>query len=224
MGVFGTSNRNVFNAVQDGQQQNFKTVNNLLTLQDNHVEEFFQYHGEAFLGALEKLMEDVTERVVSQMLSKLEFVTNSASGTLTLQTDALRDYERITQENIDLDLQMILAAALNDEVIMQRKLAKQQYLESQGFAAGSSAAPQQMQQQMGQQMGQQPMGQQPMGQPIGGMANNSGYPVPPAGTDNYGNPYWVDQATGQMTYSPPTSGLHLGQGIAKAAAWAKWLA
>ena len=158
------------------------------------------------------------------MLSKLEFVTNSASGTLTLQTDALRDYERITQENIDLDLQMILAAALNDEVIMQRKLAKQQYLESQGFAAGSSAAPQQMQQQMGQQMGQQPMGQQPMGQPIGGMANNSGYPVPPAGTDNYGNPYWVDQATGQMTYQPPSSGLHLGQGIAKAAAWAKWLA
>jgi hypothetical protein len=224
MGVFGTSNKNVFNAVQDTQQKNFKTVNNLLTLQDNHVEEFFQYHGEAFLGALEKLMEDVTERVVSQMLSKLEFVTNSASGTLTLQTDALRDYERITQENIDLDLQMILAAALNDEVIMQRKLAKQQYLESQGFAAGSSAAPQQMQQQMGQQMGQQPMGQQPMGQPIGGMANNTGYPVPPAGTDNYGNPYWVDQATGQMTYQPPSSGLHLGQGIAKAAAWAKWLA
>ena len=215
MGVFGTSNRNVFNAVQDGQQQNFKTVNNLLTLQDNHVEEFFQYHGEAFLGALEKLMEDVTERVVSQMLAKLEF-TPTSSGSLVIQTDALRDYERITQENIDLDIQGILAAALNDEVIMQRKLAKQQYLESQGFAAGSSAAPQQMQQPQ--------MQQQPMGQPIGGMANNTGYPVPPAGTDNYGNPYWVDQATGQMTYSPPTSGLHLGQGIAKAAAWAKWLA
>jgi len=50
MGWIGTSNKNVFNAVQDGQQQNFKTVNNLLTLQDNHVEEFFQYHGEAFLS------------------------------------------------------------------------------------------------------------------------------------------------------------------------------
>jgi hypothetical protein len=148
------------------------------------------------------------------MLAKLEF-TPTSSGSLVLQSDALRDYERITQENIQLDIQLILASALNDEVIMQRKLAKQQYLESQGFGSGSPA-PQQMQQPQ--------MQQQPMGQPIGGMANNSGYPVPPAGTDNYGNPYWVDQGTGQMTYSPPTGGLHLGQGISKVAAWAKWLA
>ena len=214
--AFGTSNSAIMREMQTNQDSTFKTVNNLLTLQENHVEEFFEYHGNSFLPAFEKLIEDVVERVVSQMLGKLEFVHDSTSGHIKVQADCLREFDRITQENIDLDIQGILVAALNDEVIMQRKLAKQQYLESQGFAAGSSAAPQQMQQPQ--------MQQQPMGQPIGGMANNTGYPVPPAGTDNYGNPYWVDQATGQMTYSPPTSGLHLGQGIAKAAAWAKWLA
>ena len=68
MGMFGTSNGTVLGAVQASNDTQFKSMNNLLSLQDNHVEEFFQYHGEAFLSALEKLMEDVIERVVSQML------------------------------------------------------------------------------------------------------------------------------------------------------------
>lgn len=38
--MLGTSNRTVLREVQNAQQQNFKTVNNLLTLQENHVEEF----------------------------------------------------------------------------------------------------------------------------------------------------------------------------------------
>ena len=63
MGVFGTSNGAVMGAVNAQNDQQFKNVNNLLSLQDNHVEEFFQYHGEQFLSTLEKLMEDVTERV-----------------------------------------------------------------------------------------------------------------------------------------------------------------
>ena len=71
--VFGTSNKAVMGAVQAQNDQQFKNVNNLLSLQDNHVEEFFQYHGEQFLSTLEKLMEDVVERVVSQMLAKLSF-------------------------------------------------------------------------------------------------------------------------------------------------------
>ena len=33
--------------------------------------------------------------------------------------------ERITQENIELDIQAILAASLNMEVVNQRRLAKQ---------------------------------------------------------------------------------------------------
>ena len=90
MALLGTSNKTVFRAVQDTQQQNFKTVNNLLTLQDNHVEEFLQYHGEAFLTTLEQLMEDVIERVVSQMLSKLEFRTETTSGHIKLVDNALR--------------------------------------------------------------------------------------------------------------------------------------
>ena len=69
MGILGTSNGTVMNAVQQQGEQQFKSMNNLLSLQDNHVEEFFQYHGEQFLIALEKLMEDVVQRVVSQMLS-----------------------------------------------------------------------------------------------------------------------------------------------------------
>ncbi len=58
--------------------------------------------------ALEKLMEDVTERVVSQMLAKLEFVTDS-NGKIAVHNDALRDYEKITQENID-----IVSGVLNE--------------------------------------------------------------------------------------------------------------
>ena len=61
-----------------------------------------------------------------------------------------------------------------------------------------------------------------MGQ--GAMTNQSGYPVPPSGYDNYNNPYWLDPATGQATYTPPNSGLGLGKMIQKGAAWAKWLA
>ena len=41
------------------------------------------------------------------------------------------------QENIDLDLKNLLDTAINTEIINQRKLAKQQYLESQGFSAGA---------------------------------------------------------------------------------------
>ena len=63
--VFGTSNKTVLGAVQAQSDTQFKTVNNLLSLQENHVEEFFQYHGEQFLVALEKLMEDVVERWLS---------------------------------------------------------------------------------------------------------------------------------------------------------------
>ena len=98
--MFGTSNGTVLQEVQNAQQQNFKTVNNLLTLQENHVEEFFEYHGENFLMALEKMMEDVTERVVSKMLGSLEFVHNPTSNQITVQETCLREFEKITQENI----------------------------------------------------------------------------------------------------------------------------
>ena len=219
--VFGTSNRTVFRAVQDTQQQNFKTVNNLLTLQDNHVEEFFQYHGEAFLTTFEQLIEDVVERVVSQMLVKLEFRTETTSGHIKLVDGVLREYETITQENIDLDIQRMLNAALNEEVVLQRKMAKQQYLESQGFAPQTPQSGGNMAGQGQPQM--QPMGG-PQGQPAGSFANQSGYPVQPAGYDQMNNPYWIDPKTGQMTYTAPTGGLHLAQNIGKVAAWAKWLA
>ena len=76
----GTSNKTVLNAVQAQNDQQFKNVNNLLSLQDNHVEEFFQYHGEKFLQAFEKMMEDVVQRVVSQMLSNLAFTTEYTTG------------------------------------------------------------------------------------------------------------------------------------------------
>lgn len=225
--MFGTSNGAVMREVQNTQQQNFKTVNNLLTLQENHVEEFFEYHGENFLVSIEKLMEDVTERVVSKMLGKLEFVHDATNGSIKIQSDCMREFEKITQENIDLDVQMILAAAMNSEVIMQRRMAKQQYLESQGFNTGQQAQQQQQQQQVPQNIQGAPaaggMNQQMMMQQ-NAMNNQSGYPVPPSGYDNYNNPYWLDPATGQATYTPPNSGLGLGRGIAKAAAWAKWLA
>ena len=208
------SNRTIVNTINAQNDNTFKTVNNLLSLQDNHVEEFFQYHGEAFLSTFEKLMEDVTERVVSQMLSKLSFTTDGS--TIRVNPDALREYERITQENIDLDIQRILASALNTEVVNQRKMAKQQYLESQGF--GNPQGMQGVQQAQGQ-YGQ---AQQMYGQGMNAMQNGSGYPVPPSGTDGYGRPYWMD-ANGQMSYEPPSSGLHLGSAIQKGAAWAKWL-
>ena len=42
MGVFGTSNGTVMGAVQQQGEANFKTVNNLLSLQENHVEEMIK--------------------------------------------------------------------------------------------------------------------------------------------------------------------------------------
>ena len=157
-------------------------------------------------------MEDVIERVVSQMLAKLSF-TNTG-GAITLNAECLREYERITQENIDLDIQKILAAALNSEVINQRKLAKQQYLESQGFSNGQVSA--------GAAIAGVTGNMQQYNQMQGAMNNGTGYPIPPSGTDGYGRPYWID-AQGQMSYEPPKSGLGLGGAIQKGAAWAKWL-
>tara|TARA_R100001129_G_scaffold178947_1_gene155277 strand:- start:135 stop:776 length:642 start_codon:yes stop_codon:yes gene_type:complete len=212
MGILGTSNGTVMNAVQQQGEQQFKSMNNLLSLQDNHVEEFFQYHGEMFLVALEKLMEDVVQRVVSQMLGKLSFTQNGSN--LTINSDAMREFERITQENIDLDIQKLLNAAINTEVVNQRKLAKQQYLESQGFGGGGPTAGMAIAGITGQTQQYQQM--------QGAMNNGSGYPVPPNGTDGYGRPYWID-ANGQMSYEPPQSGLGLGSAIQKGAAWAKWL-
>lgn len=217
--VFGTSNGTVLSAVQAQSDSQFKNVNNLLSLQDNHVEEFFQYHGELFLRAFEQLMEDVTERVVSQMLAKLAF--KQENGKLTVDADCLREYERITQENIELDIQKILATALNSEVINQRKMAKQQYLESQGFSGGGNI--QQITQPSATQAFANVTGNQQQYQQMNGAINNgSGYPIPPSGTDGYGRPYWID-AQGQMSYEPPQSGLGLGSAIQKGAAWAKWL-
>ena len=237
--AWGTSNSDLAKQLDAQQQNQFKVTNNLLTLQTNHVEEFFEYHGQYFFVALEKMMEDITERVVSQMLSKLRF-SQGSSGELVVHSDCLREYETITQENIQLDIQNMLAACLNTEVIMQRKMAKQQYLETQGFQT---------------QMPQQQMPQQQMNSPMGGQANPgglnpsqisggnpvmqannmmmqqqaafnnpSGYPVPPAGYDTMNNPYWIDPNTGQPTYTPPGSGVGLTNLIQKGAAWAAWLA
>jgi hypothetical protein len=216
--VFGTSNGKIMGAVNAQNDTTFKNVNNLLSLQDNHVEEFFQYHGEQFIGALEKLMEDVVERVVSQMLAKLSFTSSGSS--IVINPDAMREYERITQENIDLDISKVLNAAINSEVINQRKMAKQQYLESQGFGGGGAAGVQPSAgMAMAGVMGQQQQYQQ--GQAA--MNNGTGYPIPPSGNDGYGRPYWIDPQNGQMSYEPPQSGIHLGQALQKGAAWAKWL-
>ena len=216
MGILGTSNGTVLGAVQAQGDQQFKNVNNLLSLQDNHVEEFFQYHGEQFLTSLEKLMEDVIERVVSQMLAKLSF--ESSGGNLTLNRDSLREYERITQENIDLDIKNLLDSAINTEVVMQRKMAKQQYLESQGFGGSNTGTPT-----AGAALAGVTGNMAQYQQMQGAMNNGTGYPVPPSGQDGYGRPYWIDPQTGQMRYEPPKSGLGLGGAIQKGAAWAKWL-
>jgi len=225
MGLLGTSNKQIATQITNQDQAQFKTLNNLLTLQENHVEEFFQYHGEQFLGAMEKLMEDVLARVISQMLVKMKFVTTT-TGDLEMHPDALREYEAITAENIQLDLAAIMAAALNSEVIMQRRMAKAQYLESQGFSTAqqpqtimSQTQPQNIQgsPQMGG-MNQQVMMQQQA------FNNQSGYPIQPAGYDSYNNPYWVDPQTGQATYTAPNSGLNLAQNVSKLASWAAWLA
>ena len=211
------------NALTTNQNQTFKAVNNLLTLQENHVEEFFQYHGEDFLAAFEKMMEDVVQRVVSQMLGDLEFSLDTNTGHIKLVDKCLTNYQKVTQENIDLDISTILATAVNSEVIMQRKMAKQQYLESQGFSPSTTGQNSQVTVQQGVGMGAASGG-------FGGAAMGinqgmqSGYPVPPNGYDQMNNPYWIDPQTGQMTYSPPNSGMGLGGKLVKAAAWAKWLA
>ena len=211
------------NALSNNQNQTFKAVNNLLTLQENHVEEFFQYHGEDFLQAFEKLLEDVVQRVVSDMLGNLQFSLDTTSGHISLVDKCLSDYQRITQENIDLDIAQILATAVNSEVIMQRKMAKQQYLESQGFSPSTTGQNTQPTVNAGVGMGAAQGG-------YGGAAMGinqgmqSGYPIPPNGYDQMNNPYWIDPQTGQMSYSPPNSGMGLGGKLVKAAAWAKWLA
>ena len=235
MGLFGTSNSTLYSQMNQNQQAQFKTFNNLLTLQENHVEDFFQYHGEAFLTALAQLMTDVVERVVSETLVNLSFETSS-NGAITLSTDAVTALNGITQANIDLDIQNLLASAINSEVIMQRRMAKAQYLETQGFAMPQ--AEQQMPMQ-GQQMMGNPGGVDPsmiqggnasiqanamMQQQQMAFNNQSGYPIPPAGYDNMNNAYWIDANTGQMSYTPPSSGLGLASAMSKGIAWAKWLA
>ena len=231
--MFGTSNGTLMNTMQTNQQAQFKTINNLLTLQENHVEDFFQYHGEAFLTALSQLMTDTVEKVLGQMLPQLAFVTNN-NGDMVMSPDAISAMGAITEANINLDLQTLLASAINSEVIMQRRMAKAQYLESQGFAS-----PQPTQATGGQQMMTNPQGMDPsqiqggnasvqannmMMQQQMAMNNQSGYPIPPAGYDNMNNAYWIDPATGQMSYTPPSSGLGLASAMSKGLAWAKWLA
>ena len=238
MGLFGTSNSTIYSQMNANQQAQFKTMNNLLTLQENHVEDFFQYHGEAFLMALAQLMNDVTERVVSQVLTNLEFVT-TASGNLSLSPDSTAALQGITDANIQLDLQTLLASAINSEVIMQRRMAKTQYLEAQGVTMPQEQQMAQMQTMPGQGQPINPGGVDPsqiqggnasvqmnnaMAQQQMAFNNQSGYPVPPAGYDNMNNPYWIDPATGQMSYTPPASGLGLANAVSKGLAWAKWLA
>ena len=244
MGIMGTSNGALASQMNQQSSSNFKAMNKLLTLQDNHVEEFFQYHGETFLNEFENMIEDILQRVMGEMLGKLQFKLDAAQGDIYLEKQCMAEYAKITQENIDLDIQKILAASVNQEIIYQRQMAKSQYLEAQGFNADSGSM-------AGQQMGGQPMANQQManqqmagqqapmniqGQPQAGgmnqqvgmqqqaMNNTSGYPVAPTGYDQYNNPYWIDPASGQASYTPPSSGLGLGKMITKGAAWAKWLA
>ena len=216
MGILGTSNGTVLGAVQAQSDQQFKNVNNLLSLQDNHVEEFFQYHGDKFLKCLETLMEDVTERVVSRMLTKLQFIQDDTTKSIRIHPDSLREFEGITAANIELDIMNLLNSAIDAEVINQRKMAKSQFLESQGFGGG------QQQVSAGMALAGVTGQTQQYQQMQGAMNNGSGYPIPPNGQDMYGRPYWLD-ANGQMSYEPPKSGLGLGGAIQKGAAWAKWL-
>ena len=112
-------------------------------------------------------------------------------------------------------------------------MAKQQYLEAQGFSSPSQ--PQPTTTPMGMNQGGLDPSQIQGGNMAVGMNNTlmqqqmafnnqSGYPVPPSGYDSMNNPYWIDPATGQPTYTPPQSGLGLASGLGKAVAWAKWLA
>jgi len=234
MGILGTSNGALASQMNQNNTDNFKAMNNLLTLQDNHVEEFLLYHGDAFFTSYEKLLEDVIERVMSKMLTKLHFKLDATQGDIILEKMCLAEYERITEENIQLDIQQILGASINQEVVYQRQMAKSQYLEAQGFGDGGSPSGQGMPANTGMVNNQVP--NNIAGQPMTGgmnqnmatgqaaMTNQSGYPVPPAGYDNYNNPDWIDPQTGQASYTPPSAGLGLGKMIQKGAAWAKWLA
>ena len=227
MGLLGTSNSALASQMNQNNDKSFKAMNNLLTLQDNHVEEFLLYHGEAFFTSYEKLLEDVIERVMSRMLTKLHFKLEATQGDITLEKGCLAEYERITEENIQLDIQQILASSINQEVVYQRQMAKNQYLEAQGFGDGKTGGQPQMQNNVPANIQGSPMTggmNQNMAMGQGAMTNQSGYPVPPSGYDNYNNPYWIDPATGQATYTPPNSGLGLSKMIQKGAAWAKWLA
>jgi len=210
-------------AIDGQQQQNFKAVNNLLTLQENPVEEFFQYHGEEFISSFAGMIEDILQKVVSDMLSKLEFSLDSASNTITLLPNCLSDYQKITEENIALDIQNILNNAVNNEVVLQRKMAKQQYLESQGFSPQTSGA---QAQNLALTAGLGGGSAAAIGGASMGINQGiqTGYPVPPAGYDQMNNAYWIDPQSGQITYSPPSGGLHLMEKATKVAAWAKWLA
>ena len=181
MGLLGTSNGTVLGAVQQQSDQQFKNVNNLLSLQDNHVEEFFQYHGDKFLKSLEQLMEDVTERVVSKMLGKLQFVQDNTTGTIRIHPDALRDFETITAANIELDIMNLLNSAIDTEVINQRKMAKAQFLESQGFGGGQQVS-------AGMALAGVTGQTQQYQQMQGAVGNGSGYTIPPSEQDMYCRP------------------------------------
>lgn len=210
-------------AIDNQQQQNFKVVNNLLTLQENPVEEFFQYHGEEFVASIANMFEDIIQKVVSNMLSKLEFSLDSASNTISLLPNCLSEYQRVTEENIVLDIQSILNNAVNNEVVIQRKMAKQQYLESQGFSPQTSGA---QAQNLALTAGLGGASAAAIGGASMGVNQGlqTGYPVPPSGYDQMNNPYWIDPQNGQITYTPPSGGLHLMEKASKVAAWAKWLA
>jgi len=82
MGLMGTSNGALASQMTQQSSSNFKAMNNLLTLQDNHVEEFFQYHGEAFLTEFENMIEDILQRVMGEMLGKLQFKLDAAQGDI----------------------------------------------------------------------------------------------------------------------------------------------
>jgi len=242
MGLLGTSNSSIAAQIDAQGAAQFKATNNLLTLQTNHVEEFFEYHGEGFLMALDKLVEDSVERVVAKMLSSLK-LTQGSSGEMIVHPDCTATFNAITDANITLDIQAVLASAVNTEVVAQRKMAKQQYLETQGYAQSSmqQTQPQAMPQTYTPQGANMPnagglnptqiSGGNPMVQANNvamqqtqAFNNPSGFPVTPAGYDTMGNAYWIDPATGQPTYSPPGSGLGLANVISKTAAWAAWLA
>ena len=242
MGLLGTSNSSIAAQIDAQGAAQFKATNNLLTLQTNHVEEVFEYPGERFLMALDKLVEDSVERVVAKMLSSLK-LTQGSSGEMIVHPDCTATFNAITDANITLDIQAVLASAVNTEVVAQRKMAKQQYLETQGYAQSSmqQTQPQAMPQTYTPQGANMPnagglnptqiSGGNPMVQANNvamqqtqAFNNPSGFPVTPAGYDTMGNAYWIDPATGQPTYSPPGSGLGLANVISKTAAWAAWLA